>query len=86
MTHPKDCAVVTLSTGAHATYHGCDADQFEKGELTITDRQTFAERIYPPGSWTAYIVYDAQGHYLYACDCDVRVTLITAGYQQPPAA
>jgi hypothetical protein len=75
--HPKNCVVVTLPSGAEAVYHHCDADQFEKGELTITDRLTFSERIYPAGSWTAYVVYDAYGHYLYACDCNVRVRVIT---------
>jgi hypothetical protein len=86
MRHPKNCAVVTLSSGAEAVYHNCNADQFDRsGDLTITDRTTFSERIYPAGSWKAYVVYDAKGNYLNACDLDVRVTLIT-GYQQPPAA
>lgn len=65
---PVNCAVVTLPSGAQATFAGCDADVYALGELTITDRQTFAERIYQPGSWDAVAVYDQHGHYLYVID------------------
>jgi hypothetical protein len=75
MIAPKNCAVVTLANGAAAIFHNADADIYERGELTITDRVTFAERIYQAGAWDAVTVYDAQGHYLYVIDQHPRLVV-----------
>lgn len=80
---PRNCAIVTLRDGVEATFYNSDADEFTRGELTVTDRRTKCERIFYDGHWSSVIVYDRFGNYLYIIDKHPQpVVFVTI----PPAA
>ena len=84
---PRNCAVVTWANGRETRFINCDADEYTRDVLTITDRITRREYVFLPGTWQCAVVYDPRGHYRYVIDKHpAPIVVVELSTQQPPAA